>query len=209
MMRPDSTTLVSSDLDDRIAAAFADGAKSDDVASLIREAEAAAIAAGDVAAQARLRAHDPALSAPNVATARREMDDLAFRRERRQAAISRLQKRLYEVRAHEENDRRAATYAKVKAERDRLAAELADAYPAIERQLVDLFTRLDANNIEVKNLNARPPPGAERLIVAELVARGLTSFLKDATQIERMTDQLRLPAFERPVHRPLAWPPSR
>ena len=49
-----STIVVAaSDLDDRITAAFADGAKSDDIASLIVEADAAAIAAGDTAERAR------------------------------------------------------------------------------------------------------------------------------------------------------------
>ena len=47
-VREMSTIVVAAaDLDDRIAAAFTDGTKSDDVASLIREAEAAAVAAPD------------------------------------------------------------------------------------------------------------------------------------------------------------------
>jgi hypothetical protein len=120
-------------LDDRIAAAFADGAKSDDVASLIREAEAAAIAAGDTAERARSRALDPALSAPDVAAARREMDDAAFRRDRLQVAGKRLGERLREVRADEEDQRRWIAYKKAKAERDELSLHCAHGMCGRER----------------------------------------------------------------------------
>src|SRR5450759_5614531 len=101
-----TTTMARTDLDDRITAAFADGAISDDVASLIQEAEAAAIAAGDTAERARSRALDPTLSAADVATARREMDDAAFRRDRLQVAVTRLRERLNVVKAQEEDSRR-------------------------------------------------------------------------------------------------------
>jgi hypothetical protein len=157
MSSPKSNAL---SLDDRIVAAFADDTKSDKVASLIEEVEAAATAAGEEAKQARERALDPTLS--DVAAARREADDAAFRRDRLQVAATRLRERLSELRAIEENARRRIRWEQVKAERDRLAAELTDTYPAIERQLVDLFARLDANDREVKYLNAHLPTGAAR-----------------------------------------------
>jgi len=50
------------DLDARIAAAFADGAKSNDVATLIKDTEHGAASASDRAEQARNRALDPTLS---------------------------------------------------------------------------------------------------------------------------------------------------
>ncbi len=51
------TKMTATTLDDRLAAAFTDGATSDTVAALIQEAESAARAAGDAAEQAvsRLR----------------------------------------------------------------------------------------------------------------------------------------------------------
>src|SRR5450759_2274439 len=194
------------DLDDRIAAAFAYGAKSDDVASLIREVEAAAIAVGEMAERARSRALDPVPSAPDVAAARREMDDAEFRRDRMQVAVTKLGVRLGELRAEEEDNRRRATYEQVKTKRDKLAAELIDKYPAIERQLVDLFARLDANDKEVNYLNTRLPTNTERLRLAELVARGLPGLVKNGTQIERMAELMALPAFEYSALHPLAWP---
>ena len=75
---------MSSDLDERIAAAFADGVTSADVISLILEAEGAALASGKSADHARERALDPTLTATAVVQARREIEDSAFRRERLQ-----------------------------------------------------------------------------------------------------------------------------
>jgi chromosome segregation ATPase len=204
-----NASIVSTDLDDRIMAAFADGAKSDDVANLIQEAEAAAIATGEAAERARTRALDPTLLAADVATARHEMDSAAFRRDRLQAAVTKLGVRLRELRAEEEDSRRTTAYEAVKAKRDKLATELTDKYPAIERQLVDLFARLDANDKEVNHVNTRLPTNTERLRVAELVARGLPGLVKNGTQIERMTELLALPAFEYSALHPLAWPQSR
>lgn len=96
-----------------------------------------------------------------------------------------------------------------KVKRDKLAAELANIYPGIERQLVDLFTRLDANDKEVNYVNTRLPTNAERLRVAELVARGLPGLVKNGMQIERMAELLALPAFEYSALHPLTWPRSR
>jgi hypothetical protein len=45
-------------------------------------------------------------------------------------ALSRLQQRLEQLRAAEEDARCRAAYEKAKAERDQLAAELAELYPA-------------------------------------------------------------------------------
>jgi hypothetical protein len=149
------------------------------------------------------------LSAPDVAAARREMEDAAFRRDRLQVAVTRLGVRLRELKALEENDRRRANYQQVKIKRDKLAAELADTYPRIERQLVDLFARLDANDREVNHINTRLPASAERLRFAELVARGIPGLVKNGIQIERMAELLALPAFEYSALHPLAWPQSR
>jgi hypothetical protein len=53
------------------------------------------------------------------------------------------------------------------------------------------------------------PSDGERLLEAELVARGLRSFVKHGGHIPRITHQLRLPAFEFDMHAPYAWPRSR
>jgi hypothetical protein len=101
----------------RIAAAFSAGTKSDDVPELIGEAEAAAVSAGEASQCARAKALDPALSAKDVAIARHEMEDAAFRRDRMQTAETKLGERLRELRGQEEDHRRWLAYEKAKAAR--------------------------------------------------------------------------------------------
>jgi DNA repair exonuclease SbcCD ATPase subunit len=198
------------DLDDRIALAFADTVKSGVIAALIAEAEGAALASGEAAERAKQRALDPALTANAVAEARREMDDAAFKRERLQTAVTRLQTRLKEVKAREENERRWTVYEALKAERDKLAAELKAIYPAIEAQLGELIGKLEKNEREINFVNGHQlPTGAERLQSAELIARGIGSWRVGMADVVRIVEQLCLPAFKHDPHRPYAWPRSR
>ena len=195
------------DLDDRIAGAFRDGPTSNDVATLITEVEAASLASSETADRARTRALDPALSTKQVAEARRAMEDAAFARDRLSAAVPRLQERLKELRAAEENARRWAAYRKTEAERDKLAAELADVYPPFAERLAELLPRIDANDRQIEQINDHAlPSGAKRLLVAELVARGLPAFNPEPyVNVPRITHELRLPAFEYPGER-YVWP---
>ena len=197
-------------LDERISAAFTDGStKSDDVPALIAEAEAAAKLAGEAAQRARAQALDPALSPGDVATARREMDDAAFRRDRMQTAVTKLGERLRELKAQEENKRRWLAYDKAKAERDKLAVELKEVYPALSARLADIVARVDANDREIEKVNTwAKPDGAEGLAGAEMVARGIKGFNYGLINIPRITRDLRLPSFEERRHGPYAWPRS-
>jgi hypothetical protein len=136
-------------LDERIAAAFGDGAKSEDVAALIKEAEAASLSSDETAKQVRTRALDPSLLTNEIEEARLQMDDAAFRRERLQMAVTRLRERLKQVKVEEEDQQRWLAYEKAKNERDKLAAELAKIYPAFANKLADLFQRIAANDREV------------------------------------------------------------
>jgi hypothetical protein len=116
------------------------------------------------------------LSPAEVASARREMEDQAFRRDRLQEAGRRLAERLTKVERSEEQDRLRQEYERVRSVRDQLAAELAGMHPEIERRLSDLIGRIAANDREVAWVNShRVPEGAERLLSAELIARGLAA----------------------------------
>jgi hypothetical protein len=196
-------------LDNRIANAFNDGAQSGDITALIADVEVASVEAERSAGLARTRALDPALSAREAADARRAMEDAAFRRERLQAAVSRLRERLYELRAGEEDQHRRVIYEEVKAERDQLAAELASIYPDFAQRLGDLMGRIVANDREIEWVNSALPRGKGRLLVAELVARGLGGFVRNGLSIPSITQQLRLPSFGSNIHEPYAWPPTR
>ena len=93
-----------------------------------------------------------------VGEARRQMEDAAFRRDRLQAAVTRLQERLNELRAQEEDARRWAAYRKAEAERDKLAAELAEVYPAFAERLAALLPRIATNDREIDHINAHALP---------------------------------------------------
>ena len=46
------------------------------------------------------------------------------------------------------------------------------------------------------------------LLVAELVARGLDSFVRDSIDIPHIVRRVQLPAFQYDIHAPYAWPRS-
>ena len=97
--------IAQTDLDARIAAAFADGATSIVVAVLNKDTEQAATSASEQAERARNCALDPTLSSLELTDARKSMDDVAFKRDRLQAATGKLRERLAQLKDQEENAR--------------------------------------------------------------------------------------------------------
>lgn len=88
-------------------------------------------------------------------------------------------------------------------ERDSLASELREIYPAIITQLSDLFGRIDANTAGINSLHSQAPDSEpRRLIDAELAARGLTHYTAEQP---RLRDSLLLPDFTRPH---VTYPPK-
>jgi chromosome segregation ATPase len=197
---------LSAALDERIAAAFGDGVKSSEVAELIAEAETASIACGEAADRARTLALDPALSAADLDVARGRSDGASFKRDRMVEAAHRLRERLREVKAQEEKTHRRAAYDTALAERDKLAKELAAVYPPIAEQLADLAGRIAANDVAIERVNQKLPDGAKWLANAELVARQLSSFFDGPSNIPRIAQHMRLPAFKYSGRDPYTWP---
>ena len=119
------------------------------------------------------------------------VDDAAFRRDRLQAALEKLRKRLAQLKYQEEHARRQVAYDKAEAVRDELANELADLYPAFAQKLVELLARVVLNDREIDHINNHAlPKGADRLLVAELKARGLSGWFVNSVETPRITDQL-------------------
>jgi hypothetical protein len=211
-LRPAARTANASpavELESRIRAAFENTVTSDDVVSLIAEAERAAVSSAAVAERSRTRALDPALSASAVAAARRRMEDAQFRRDRMSEAVRRLGERLREVKAQEEQARRREAYDAALAERDKLAKELAHVYPPIAEKLADLAARIASNDDAVERANRKLPEGAKWLANAELLARGLRSFNDGTSDVPRIAVNMRLPAFQYTAHIPYTWPRIR
>ena len=146
-------TKSAGEMDERIAAAFTDGATSDDVGRLLPEVEGAASSADAVAKEARVRALDPLLARDEVTVARREMDDAEFTRDRLTEAAKRLGERVAELRALEKARAQRAEHERVSAERDRLAAELERMAKPIT-EIAGLVAQIDARDREIRNINA-------------------------------------------------------
>jgi hypothetical protein len=83
-------------------------------------------------------------------------------------------------------------------------------YPPLAAQLADLMARTTASDREIEYINAHALPAkAPRLLVAELVARGLEGFVQNSLQTPRITEELRVPAFQFDRTEPYAWPRAR
>ena len=96
-------------------------------------------------------------------------------------------------------------YDKAKVVRDELANELADLYPALAEKLIELLARVVVNDREIDYINNRTlPKGADRLLVAELKARGLP-WVMNNVETPRITDQLHLPPWQPRSN--YLWPP--
>jgi hypothetical protein len=78
-----------------------------------------------------------------------------------------------------------------------LANELADLYPALAQKLVELLVRVAANDLKIDYINNQAlPNGADRLLVAELKARGLQGFVVNSVEVPRIIDRLCLPPWQ-------------
>jgi hypothetical protein len=145
----------------------------DDIITGIGEAEQLAIAE-------RERALDPALS-PHEA--RQAAEDADFAANRLRTILPRLQTRLIEQQRAEELQAWRERCVELESARDQLSAEVAETYPQLAMQMADLFTRAEALNSRIKDLNVASPAGEPHLYNVELHARGIDRFTRDAPSL--------------------------
>ena len=190
-------------LEQRISTVLTDdNSESSVIAALIAETETAIVAADEDAKLEQEKAFDP-LASPDPKAAQEAVQAAEFMQTWLRSALLRLQRRLRETQEREHRAKWYAEYEALKSERDALAAEFREVYTEFEAKVVNLLTRMAANNAEISNLHSARSSGVKlHLLEAELVARGLESFTRDVPSI---TKELKLPAFE--PGRPLAWPP--
>jgi hypothetical protein len=142
---------------------------------------------------------------PDARAAREAMQAAEFSRDRLRTVLPRLQARHLETVAAEYLTLWRADYEVLKVKRDALAAELGEVYPKVVNQLVDLLTRIRANDAELSRLHQARPSGAGlHLAGAELVARGLEGFSRDEPSI---TKELQLPDWTYSAK--MSWPPPQ
>src|SRR5262249_32863069 len=146
-------------IEQRIATMLsATDAKSDAIASLIKEVETATREADETATRAREQALDPAVVVVDVVKVGAAVASAALARDRLQAALPRLQQQLKEAREREYTEQWLEDYAAVKAKRDELVAELRERYPQLVDEMVGLMTRMAETDKEVDRVNAAAPP---------------------------------------------------
>src|SRR5689334_19987812 len=117
-------------IEQRITAALSDETiTSAAIAKLVAETEAAIAEASRAAYEARSKALDPALS-PDPAAARKAMEAAQFAVERLRTLLPRLRARHANLVEAEQRASWQADFAQVEAQRDAIAAELAEVYPA-------------------------------------------------------------------------------
>ena len=153
-------------------------AKSDDLAALITEVEAAAQEADETATKTREEALDPTtvIDAAKVGAA---VATAELTRDRLRAALPRLQEQLKQAREREYAECWLNDYAAVKARRDAAAEQLRERYPTIVDELVALMADIAATDKEVDRINVAAPYGDyPRLRGVELTARGLDRLLQ-------------------------------
>jgi hypothetical protein len=186
------------DLELRIAVAFRDPLPGDEAADLLAEARSAAEFWARDAAATLAAAMDPALAPKEAERVRRVSDSSIFRRDRAEAAVSRLGRRLAEMREIEQEQRKRDAYEAAERERDALAAELAGLnYAEFAARLASVLKRIAANDRLLKVVGQNAPSGRGRLASAEAVARGLgdTVWVQNGQAILRLTEGCRLPPW--------------
>jgi hypothetical protein len=152
-------------------------------AALVAETETAIVAADENAKLEQERVFDP-LASPDPKAAREAMQAAEFMQTWLRSALLRLQRRLRETQERERRAKWYAEYEALKSKRDALAAEFREVYTEFEARVVDLVIRMTANNAEISNLHLARSSGVKlHLLEAELVARSLESFTREASGI--------------------------
>jgi hypothetical protein len=131
------------DREHRLSSAIDGAATSAELATLLREAEAAIVDAEQEAVRLRESAFDPQL-APDPVQARDQMESASLMAGRLRTLHARLLRRQGEVSAAERLANWRIQAADLKRERDDLALKLDEHYPAAIAKLVDLFTQMTA-----------------------------------------------------------------
>ena len=165
-------------LDARIAAAFAEDAKSVDVRRVLADVEAAAKGAEAAAEDARECALDPLVD--DAIVARGAMDDAAFKRDRLIEAAKRLGKRVDELKALEKARGQRAVHERVLAERDQLAREM-ECMAGPITQVAHIVAKIDACDREIRCVNSegshlgyiRPVLAGAAPVIATLFGDGI------------------------------------
>jgi hypothetical protein len=191
------------ELERRLSSILADDratVTSAELRELMQAAEIGIVDAQEAARSAKEAALDPTVT-PDPTEARAQSEDAALMAGRLHTLLGRLQRRCAEVAQAERLKEWREQFADLKRERDDLALEFDEDYPALINQLVDLGTRMVTLDGKLSRLHqARPSGVLLHLDSPELMARGLDAFSRAAPSL---LTQLKL--HDR--HGKQVWPP--
>jgi len=174
----------------------------DQLLTLISEVESAIIEAENAAEIAREQFLDP-IACPDANAGRAKLESTQFTSARLRTLLPRLQAKAREVEAEEDRQEWLIDFRALAEERNALAKELRETYPAAVATLVSLFARVADLDHRLSALHGSRPSGAKgTLLGAELVARDLDEFSRDTPSLTR---ELRLPDWQESNR--LIWPP--
>ena len=77
----------------------------------------------------------------------------------------------------------------------------------LPKRLVELLARVVINDGEIDRIYNALPQGVDRLLVAELKARGLAGWFVNSVEPPRITDHLQLPPWQ--PRSSCLWPPRK
>lgn len=176
----------------------------DQLLTLIAETEAGIIEAENDAEIAKAEFFDPIL-APDIRVAQQRMESTQHTAARLRTLLPRLQDRAREVEAEAERQEWQTNSDLLADERNVLAKEFRQTYPAAVSTLVSLFARAANLDHRLSELHGRRPAGCKgTLLGVELTARNLTEFSRDQPSILGR-DRLQLPDWTDSSR--MAWPP--
>jgi hypothetical protein len=167
-----------------VAALDNPNASAAELGELVAQTELAIAAAEETVTTARAKAAD-VLAAPTPREAQDALADAHAAKltgDRLHGVLPKLREKLTGALEAERHSRWLAEYRRVATERDALAREFADTYPAIVAKLADLFGRMAACDLKCAEVNSSASAlrcEQRRLIRCELHARGLEAFSRD------------------------------
>jgi hypothetical protein len=191
-------------LEQRIVSILANAnAGSEAVIELLAEVEAAiALSDQDISAM-RAKALDLTVT-PDPKAAHDCIVGSELVRDQLKTVLPKLRDKLTAALESERHDKWLSAYRNAKTERDALASEFADTYPAMVSQLVDLFGRIqqcDQKCAEVNSTASALVGEHRRLVKTELHARDLETFSRDRPEIAKTVV---LPDFD--ISSRMRWP---
>jgi hypothetical protein len=183
-------------LDQRIARALGTPNEFTSFLNLISEVDEALDHADQRARGARTRALDPRTT--DVAAARKEADDSEFETHRLRNGLQALQELQRAAVERAQTERLNADRARVRVNRDKLAADLKSLYPGLAKQLVKLFQEIETADRECLRVGI-PSVECQARSISHLMANDVT-----------LLEAVRLPALVIGGHGSVeVWPPKK